>query len=545
MADKAAFSLRERNPDVLTSIANLSNDEVFTPPSFANQMLDTVAEAWAESNNGANIWADKTVTFLDPFTKSGVFLREIVRRLTEGLEKEIPDAQERVNHILAKQVFGVAITQLTALLARRSVYCSKKANGKHSIATSFTTPEGNIWFERTEHTWAGGKDKVITVDEQAKEIDITTDGTCKFCGAKQKEYERGLEAESHAYAVIHTDRPVNWAKDLFGAEMQFDVVIGNPPYQLGSDGGTRDIPIYQKFVSQAKALQPKLLSMVIPSRWTASGLGLADFRSQMLCDTRISQLHDFPVSKDVFPGVEVKGGVCFFLWDSTHQGECDITTYRDGEPEGPHQRKLDEYDVLVRDSRAIPILRKVLELEETSIVSILAVDKEFGWTSNFLGFSEKETPDSIPFHYINKGKRLQGYVGTDQVLKSAHLINTWKVLVPKAGSDGGQKIPDMVLGKPKMVGSPSVCTQSFLFFYLVSQNEAESVNSYLKTKFFRFLVSLRKNTQDATRSTYRWVPKQDFTRLWTDKQLYAKYKLTQDEIDFIESMIRPMELTSE
>jgi hypothetical protein len=166
MSDQASFSLRGRNPDVLTCIANLSNDEVFTSPEFANRMLDTLAEAWAASQGGANLWTDSTVRFLDPFTKSGVFLREITSRLTKGLAAEIPDLQDRVNHILTRQVFGIGITRLTGYLARRSVYCSKHANGPHSIATGFTTEAGNIWFERTEHTWSEGK--------------------CKFCGASQK-----------------------------------------------------------------------------------------------------------------------------------------------------------------------------------------------------------------------------------------------------------------------------------------------------------------------------------------------------------------------
>ena len=162
---QAPFALAGHNPDVLTCIANLSNDEVFTPPELANQMLDTLEQSWASSNNGKNIWANKEVTFLDPCTKSGVFLREIVKRLNSGLTGEIPDLTERVNHILTKQVFGIGITQLTSLLARRSLYCSKNAKGKYSIAREFETNEGNIWFERTEHTWVNGK--------------------CKFCGASK------------------------------------------------------------------------------------------------------------------------------------------------------------------------------------------------------------------------------------------------------------------------------------------------------------------------------------------------------------------------
>src|SRR5262249_19785786 len=171
MTTQASFTLRGRNPDVLTCIANLSNDEVFTPPEFANRMLDTLASAWAADNDGTNIWADKTVRFLDPCTKTGVFLREITKRLNKGLEAEFPDLRDRIDHIVTKQVFGIGITQLTSLLARRSVYCSKQAKGKYSIAKSFATDDGNIWFKRTEHTWKAGK--------------------CRYCGASKGKLDRG------------------------------------------------------------------------------------------------------------------------------------------------------------------------------------------------------------------------------------------------------------------------------------------------------------------------------------------------------------------
>src|SRR6202167_3865228 len=270
MNDQASFTLRGRNPDVLTCIANLSNDEVFTPPEFANRMLDTLSDAWKADHNGANLWADKTVKFLDPCTKSGVFLREIASRLTNGLAAEILNLQKRVNYILTKKVFDIGITYLTSLLARRSVYCSKHANGEHSIANSFASDAGNIWFERTEHTWKNGK--------------------CAYCGANQGSYDRGEGLETHAYAFIHADNIKARIAELFGGDMQFDVIIGNPPYQLGSDGGTRDVPIYQCFVEQAKMLQPRFLSMVIPSRWMASGLGLAEVRQTMLVDHRMREL---------------------------------------------------------------------------------------------------------------------------------------------------------------------------------------------------------------------------------------------------------------
>ena len=525
MIEQAGFTLRGRNPDVLTCIANLSNDEVFTPPEFANRMLDTLAQAWAADHDGADLWADPTVRFLDPFTKSGVFLREITSRLNEGLAERMPDLQARVDHILTRQVFGIAITEITALLARRSLYCSKHAQGPHSIAATLPSDDGNVWFERMEHTWAGNK--------------------CRFCGSPRATLDRGDERESYAYAFIHTDDVKARLREIFGDDMQFDVIIGNPPYQLKSDGGTRDIPIYQHFVEQSKQLAPRYLVMVIPSRWMASGLGLSEFRETMLSDRHLRELVDYPVANEVFPGVEVKGGVCYFLRDTTSQGMCNVTSVRGEEVLGPVPRNLEEYDVFVRDGRAISILHKVLAEGATSINTILARDKEFGWTSNFTGFHNKEQPGDVPLHYVRSGKRNVGYIARDEVTKRAHLIDTWKVLVPKAGSDGGQKIPDVVLGKPKIASSPSVCTQSFLFFYANSEAAAKSVLAYYTTRFFRFLVSLRKITQDATHSTYLWVPMQTWDRLWTDEQLYTKYGFTEEEIAYIESQIKVMNLATE
>ena len=307
MSAQAAFTLRGRNPDVLTCIANLSNDEVFTPPEFANRMLDTLTEAWAASHNGANLWADKTVTFLDPCTKTGVFLRAITSRLTQGLTDEIPNLEARVDHILTRQVFGIGITHLTSLLARRSVYCSKHANGEHSIAKSFASDAGNIWFERIEHTWDGEK--------------------CRYCSASKKTLDRSEGLESHAYALIHTNDIKTRMAELFGGDMQFDVIIGNPPYQLDDGGyGTSAAPIYQLFVEQAKKLEPRYLSMIIPSRWFAGGKGLDEFREAMLNDNRVREINDYLTASDVFPGVGLKGGVCYFLWERDNPGQCDVTT---------------------------------------------------------------------------------------------------------------------------------------------------------------------------------------------------------------------------
>lgn len=346
LTKQVSFTLRGRNPDVLTCIANLSNDEVFTPPEFANRMLDTLAEAWAADHGGANLWADRTVKFLDPCTKSGVFLREITGRLVKGLADEIPDLQVRVDHILTRQVFGIGITQLTSLLARRSVYCSKHANGEHSIARGFASDDGNIWFERMEHTWAGGK--------------------CSYCGANRRDYDRGEGLETHAYAFIHAD-DVKTLGEIFGGDMQFDVIIGNPPYQLGQSGGDAvggfAMPIYQKFVQAAKSLDPRYVVMVTPSRWFAGGRGLDEYRSEMLADKRMRALVDFPDASEAFPGTQIKGGVSYFLWDSSWNSACEVTTINGGKPTSPPMnRYLGAYDVVVRRNEAVPILEKVLKL---------------------------------------------------------------------------------------------------------------------------------------------------------------------------------------
>ena len=491
------------NPDVLTCLSNLSNDEVFTPPKLVNEILDMLPQ---------ELFRNKNTTFLDPACKSGVFLREIAKRLLTGIEKEIPDLQERIDHIFQKQLFGIAITEMTSLLSRRSVYCSKYPNGKYSVS-NFRSADGNIRFKKTEHTWKGNK--------------------CVCCGASRSEYDRGALLETHAYEFIHIIKP----EEIF--KMKFDVIIGNPPYQLGSDGGTRDIPIYDRFVEQAKKLNPRFLTMIIPARWMASGLGLTEFRQTMLSDRRIRKLVDYPMAAEVFPGVEIKGGACYFLWDRDNEGDCEVMTIRGKNSFGPVLRRLDDYDVFVRDSQAVSILKKVLANNEESITEILSVDKEFGWTSNFEGYHDDKKPGDVKFYYIKKTKRLTGWIERTMINKSTNLIDKWKVMVPQAGSDGGQRLPDAVLGTSFIASSPSVCTQSYLFFYVDDEKTANSINSYLCTKLFRFLVSLRKITQHATRSTYTWVPQQQWDQHWTDEKLYAKYGLTNDEIAYVESIIRP------
>jgi hypothetical protein len=407
MPEQVPFTMRNRNPDVLTCIANLSNDEVFTPPVFANQMLDRIAEAWAAGHDGANIWAESSLRFLDPFTKSGVFLREITSRLVEGLKDEIPDLQQRVDHVLTRQVFGIGITHLTSLIARRSVYCSKSSNGKHSIAKSFTGEDGNIWFESTKHVWVGGTEWVITADAQGDQVEKFTNGTCKYCGASQKSLDRGAGLETHAYAFIHSDDIKARIAELFGDDMQFDVIVGNPPYQLNTDGfGTQARPIYQQFVQQAKALDPRLLCMVIPARWFSGGMGLDDFRESMLTDDRIRSIDDYLTASDVFPGVGLKGGVCYFLWNRDNPGACRVTTYYKDVPPSTVTRPLLEegVDVFIRFNEGLSILKKVSAVETGSSKSLALPEAKmfmklvssigaFGLDSTFRGKEKKSAND--------------------------------------------------------------------------------------------------------------------------------------------------------
>jgi hypothetical protein len=532
--EQAGFALRARNPDVLTCIANLSNDEVFTPPGLAARMLDSVAEAWAATNDGASIWADKTATFLDPVTKTGVFLREVTKRLVEGLEDEIPELDERVDHILTKQVFGIGITHLTSLLARRSVYCSKDANGAHSVARSFTTSDGNIWFERMEHAWVGGK--------------------CTYCGASQKTLDRGEGFETHAYAFIHTDDLKARLAELFGGDMQFDVIIGNPPYQLDDGGfGTSAAPIYQRFVEQAKKLDPRLLTMIIPSRWFAGGKNLDEFRESMLTDNRVRSIHDYLTASDVFAGVGLKGGVCYFLWDRDNAGPCRVTThYKDEEPSTATRPLLEKgADIFIRFNEGLSVLRKVVAVESGSSNSLsLPGDKRFdrmvsslrpfGLRTFFQGKVAQGPGDVLV--YQNGGT---AYTPRSSISTGVDLIDRWKVYVGRAAPGTGNRdtYPHRIISTP-FVGEPdSISTETYLCIGpLDSRSEAESVVAYLCCRLTRLLILLHKPSQDTTRKVYTFVPPQEWTKRWTDEDLYAKYGLSASEIAFIEKLVRPMEL---
>lgn len=518
----------QHNPDILNCLANLSSDEVFTPPGVANRMLDLLP---------ADLWSDPNARFLDPACKSGVFLREIARRLEAGLREPIPDRQERLNHIFRNQLHGLAITALTALLSRRSVYCSKTANGKYSVCDAFDDAEGNIRFRRVEHTWQHGR--------------------CAHCGASRQSLDRGGQLETHAYTFIHTEGIRTRLAGLFGGDMRFDVIVGNPPYQLDDGGyGTSAAPIYHKFVEQAKKLNPRLLTMIIPARWFAGGKGLDEFREAMLADDRLRSIDDFLSASDVFPGVGLKGDVCYFLWDRDNPGPCRVRTHFQDRPVSMAVRPLREegVDVFIRFNQGLSILRKVVAVESGQRDSLslpggkrfdrlVSSRKPFGLDTQFQGKAAGGAEDVRV--YQNGGT---GYIARSAIATGADLIDSWKVYVGRAAPGTGNRdtYPHRILSTP-FVGEPgTISSETYLCIGpLDSRSQAESVLSYLCCRLTRLLILLHKPSQDTTRKVYAFVPTQEWTRRWTDQALYERYGLTGDEIAFIESVVRPMDAGDE
>ena len=520
------------NPDVLNCIANLSNDEVFTPPSLANQVLDLLPQ---------ELFRSPKTRFLDPFTKSGVFLREIVKRLDKGLEDQIPDRQERIDHIMHNQVYGIACTELTALLARRSVYCSKTANGRFAVSR-FDNPEGNIRYEAIQHSWVGGK--------------------CRFCGASQSVYDRGTDAEQYAYQFIHTDNP----SQLTG-NMTFDVIIGNPPYQLsfGIEGANSSNAksIYNLFVEQAMRLEPRYLCMITPSRWTTkTSQGIpVDWVDKMLNCNQIRIMHDFIDSKMCFPGVGIEGGVSYFLWEKAYNGKCQYHLHMNNDVSHLRIDYLNSMNsgILIRDPKAVEIVEKISIIEGEYYSNIannfsgLVSPKHFFddgklLTSNWKDFCKEPNAHAHIKYYLNKSihKAEYGWVALNQIPKNPRTKDLHKVFIP-AARGGNSDSDNQVLGIP-FYGEPnSICSQTYLIIgfdpdtHKLSKTECFNIISYIKTRFFRYLVSIKKKTQNGPRGVYQFVPLQDFSHPWTDEMLYKKYNLTEDEIAFIESMIRPME----
>ena len=495
------------NPDVLSCLANLSNDEVFTPPEVVNQMLDMLPQ---------ELFSNPDTTFLDPATKSGVFLREIAKRLMKGLEKQIPDLQERIDHIFKKQLFGIAITELTSLLARRSLYCSKYPNSSFSV-TKYDSPEGSIRYRRTEHNWKAGK--------------------CTFCGAAQSEYDRGSELETHAYEFIHTNTP-----ERLWNNMKFDVIVSNPPYAQDTAGAGRQAkPIYNLFIDKAKRLNPRYISMIIPSRWFAGGMGLDTFRSEMMNDKHIVEMVDYTNAKDCFPGISVSGGVCYFLWDRQYNGDCKFINITNGE-RTVLSRSLNEFPTLVRYNRAVSIIHKVQSLNEAHFDKIISSLMPYGLSTSYRGRSNKAKDDLV----LHASDGIS-YINRSEVTKGIDTIDSYKILVSKtsaehAGEPGKDGRFRVIPSSIKVLGPGEVCTHSY--FTIGNWHDVESAENaltYIKTKFVRFLMLMCISGFGLSKLVFPFVPMQSFNRSWTDADLYAKYGISPEEIDFIDNMIRPFE----
>jgi site-specific DNA-methyltransferase (adenine-specific) len=496
--------LNGHNPDILTCLANLSADEVFTPPKLANAMLDILPQ---------ELFASPETTFLDPVCKSGVFLREIARRLNEGIKDKITDEQERVDHILTKQVFGLAITELTSLISRRSLYCSKTANGKYSIASKFDNADGNIRLPQAKHAWDGAK--------------------CKFCGATKEEYDRDSSLEEYAYPFIHGIDP----RKIFN--MRFDVIIGNPPYQLSDGGfGRSASPIYHEFVSQAIKLEPRYLTMVIPSRWFAGGKGLDAFRDQMLNDTRIREIVDYENFSEVFPGVDVAGGVCYFLWNRDNHGPCKVTNVSN-DSKYTSERQLNEFSTFIRNGRAISIVSKVLTKHGRSsryLNEVISPRKPFAIEGNY-----PPKKNGIPCWFSQRIGL--SFASKQDVRDEFSLINKWKLLIPYAPiagqTDFSKPIRFYYDENVRLAEPGQCCAESYLVACAFdTKKEVLSFKSYLYTKVVRFLLLQKVISQHVTRKNFEFIPDLgSYRETFTDELLCKRWGITTDEWEYIDSKI--------
>jgi len=452
----------------------------YIPPQETNQIftpkrvVKMIVGSLQETH--PELFKSSETTFCDLYMKSGLFITEIVRRLFENTHTQYNNDKDCIRHILEKQMYGFAPTDIL-----------------YNICI-------NLIF---------GFDKNTISRNNFHKIDTTP-----YC--KQGTLTNLIQDKN----------------------MKFDVIIGNPPYQE-KDGGAQSsaMPIYHNFVLQAIKLNPQYFTMIIPSRWFAGGKGLESFRDEMLKDNRIRTLHDFIRADDLFPNVEIKGGVCYFLWERDKKGLCKVYTHSEGKIISTSERPLLEKgaDTFVRYNEAIPILRKVQAKKEKSFSDIVSSRKPFGFPSNFSEYDDKPFYDSVKI-YANQEV---GYVKRDKIIVNKNWIDKYKVYMPEAIGVGNVKTD---LLKP-ILGEPNTCsTETYLVLGVFDCKEhAENAISYIQTKFFHLLLSLKKITQHTTNKVYQFVPLQDFTESWTDAKLYKKYGLTPEEIDFIESMIRSMD----
>lgn len=492
-------------PDILNCFVNLSENEVFTPPTVVNELLDILP---------SELWSNGNIKFLDPCCKTGIFLREIAKRLIIGLESTFPDFDERINHIMTEQLYGIGLSELSTLMSRRTVYCSKNINHENSIVKElFENDWGNIFYEPIPH-------------------EFNNNNICIHCGFKKPSSDIELELDFNSHPFLHKD-----LQEIFG-KMKFDVIIGNPPYQI-KDGGAASSakPLYHKFIEQAKKLDPKYITMIIPARWYAGGKGLNEFRNEMLTDERISVIHDFPTTSDCFTGLKIRGGICYFLWDKHHKGDCTVFNHKDNKIISKTTRPLLENNenIFIRYNMGVEILKKVQSKNEKTMDKLVSPRKPFGLATNFSGGSEKKSDKNNILLYKNRSKC---YVSNKEIERNQDWLKMYKVIIPYS-SPGTDDYPHEISAKPFVIGPNSACTETYLVISPTDNEEiANNIVNYIKTQFFRFLLNLSKSSLHITKDTYRFVPQQNFTKSWSDEDLYEKYNINEDEIEFINSIVK-------
>lgn len=548
------------NFDILETITNVGNDEVFTPRKTCDMILDSLPE---------EVWHNPNYKWLNPATKNGIFEREIAIRLDNGLKDIIPDTEQRRKHILQNMIYSIGQTRFTANVSRRTVYYCSQANRKcdgikaddghyvngYAIGNGswFDDEEGNIKTPNINHTFVDDKGKLMPSscpDAEKKKY------RCKYCGINgASAYNDVNQRETYAYEFIHFDGDelLKHLQDRFfggNRNMKFDIIIGNPPYQL-SDGGAQASarPIYQLFVQQAISLKPKYISMIMPSRWMTGGKGLDDFRSLMISDKHIRFLNDFPDGKMCFPNNEIKGGVCFFLWNRDEEGKCKIIQHLgDKEMESERFLKEDDTDVFIRDSRLVSIYKKVTAYKGGSFSKIVSPRKPYGLSGDIFKDSSKYALPPLSKEKIKNGlivhgldehlKRVMRYIPLDYPLPKKDLLSGYKLFVARNQGSGvfGETLSEPIIGGPN-----ELCTETYVVFGpFKTENEARNCYEYVKTKFFRAVLGIRKLDQNASQSVYGFIPLLNFDKKWTDKELYDLFDLTSEEREFIETNVKEM-----
>ena len=522
--------------DILETITNVGNDEVFTPRKTADMILDSLPE---------EVWHNPNYKWLNPATKNGIFEREIAIRLDEGLKDVIPDKETRRKHILQNMIFAIGQTKFTSNIARRTVYYCSEAN---RACDGIKAPDGHFvnGYAIGNGTWFSDTEGNIKTPNTNHEIDPKTK-KCKYCGvAYDSKYLDANQREQYAYEFMHVNHLVierHLRNGFFKGDknMKFDIIIGNPPYQLSTnDSGIQATPIYHKFVEQAISLSPKYISMIIPSRWFTGGMGMDLFREKMLNDKRMSLLVDFPKSRDCFPNVDIAGGVCYFLWDSEHQGKCKVVSSVGGKTTSKN-RLLNDFDVFIRSNIGIGIINKIRAKTKVFLDRLVYPISPFGLPTNTRG---EEKPFDNSIKVISSAGEF--YIKKDSLPKGADIFDKYKVSIGQLNPDRGgvNNASDgmsNVTTKIKIYKPREAFTATYLLLGAFdTEQEANNYASYIKTKFARYLVLLTLSSMHITKDNFKFVPNLTYEKSWSDKELYEMYGLDETEIKDIESLIREM-----